>query len=110
MELPIFLKNMNHPSAGALNSVVAMPPRSHPGVSVRAVTFVRIAPFDNAQECVIEQQNDSGIEGVGETLSILIVDDSSANRSGSLAIKTRITIFRAVLSTVHDFSRDIHLL
>jgi len=109
VELPIFLKNMNHPSAGALNSVVAMPPRSHPGVSVRAVTFVRIAPFDNAQECVIEQ-NDSGIEGVGETLSILIVDDSSANRSGSLAIKTQITIFRTVLSTVHDFSRDIHLL
>ena len=84
MELPIYSKNMDHPTAvAAMNSVMVIPQRSPSRTRSRAVTVVRVVPYDNAQELIIEQ-NDSTIQGVAETLSILIVDDSSANRSGSL--------------------------
>ena len=70
-------------AAAAMNSVEVIPHRSPSRTRSRAVTVVRVVPYDNAEELIIEQ-NDSSIQGVAETLSILIVDDSSANRSGSL--------------------------
>ena len=88
MELPIYSKNMDHPiTAATMNAVVVNPPRSPPGTRSRAVTVVRVVPYDTAQERMTEQ-NDSSIQGIAETLSILIVDDSTANRSRSLMMIT----------------------
>ena len=82
MELPIYLKDMNHlTAAAAMNSVAVVPPRSPPRTTRRDVTISRVVPYENTQQLMMET-NDSSIQGVAETLSILIVDDSSANRSG----------------------------
>jgi len=79
---------MDHPTAtAAMNAVEVIPQRSPSRIRSRAVTVVRVVPYDTAQERMTEQ-NDSSIQGIAETLSILIVDDSTANRSRSLMMIT----------------------
>ena len=86
LDLPIYSRNMDHPAAPVdTDAVVAFSPTLQPQPNLRprkrAANPVRLLPVDDTSEGLFE--HDGGvIEGVAHTLSILIVDDSSANRSG----------------------------
>ena len=84
VELLIYNRSMDHQVAARemeTTSVVSLPRTLQARSHARPTTVVRVVPCDYAPEVMIEH-SDSGIEGAAETLSILIVDDSSANRSG----------------------------
>ena len=85
IELPIYSRSMDHQATTAtdMNSNVTIPTRLQPRSHMGPVTVVRIAPYESVPDVVVDY-NDSFIEGAAETLSILIVDDSSANRSAPL--------------------------
>ena len=83
VELPIYNRSMDHQAVARIgfNSVVSYSPSLQPRRRIRATNSARLFPVDDAAEEIMVH-TDSGIEGAAETLSILIVDDSSANRSG----------------------------
>ena len=83
IELPFYFRSMVNQAAAVLDSNVAIVPRQlQPRSHMGPVTVVRIAPYEHVPDMVVAD-DDAAIKGVTETLSILIVDDSSANRSGS---------------------------
>eukprot|EP01036_Dinobryon_divergens_P032345 gene32344-41909_t len=83
VELPIYNRTMDQHAAAEIeiDSVVAFSPSLQPRRRIRATSSARLFPVDDAAEEIMVH-TDSGIEGAAEKLSILIVDDSSANRSG----------------------------
>ena len=85
VELPIYTKSMDPQTTLDMTSPATSPqrlkPRSH-SIS-HHVAVNRVVPFETVTDMVCEHHGDSDIEGISDTLSILIVDDSSANRSGS---------------------------
>eukprot|EP01036_Dinobryon_divergens_P024874 gene24874-33364_t len=83
IELPFYFRNMANQAAAVLDSNVALVPRQlQPRSHMGPVTVVRIAPYEYIPDMVVAD-DDAAIKGVTETLSILIVDDSSANRDSS---------------------------
>ena len=86
VELPIYSKNMGNQFAADMissSSVASIPLRVKPRSPVRHVALDRVVPFENVTDAVVlEHSRVYDISGVAEMLSILIVDDSSANRSG----------------------------
>jgi hypothetical protein len=83
VELPIYNRTMDHQAAAEMEttSVVDFSPPLQARRRIRVTNSARLFPVDDAAEEIIVH-SDSGIEGAAEKLSILIVDDSSANRSG----------------------------
>lgn len=77
VELPLFFRN----EAPDIDSVVSIPQSSRPLPRIRATNIVRVLPLNTASE-EVTSHSDALIDGVAQKLSILIVDDSSANRSG----------------------------
>jgi len=82
VELPIFNRSVDHPAAQMdVDAVVAFTPTLQPRPRIRGANSARLLPVEDVSEDPLEHHSD-GIEGGENTLSILIVDDSSANRSG----------------------------
>ena len=81
LELPIYNRNVAgiRQTAAEIedNAAVSTPPTLQPRSHIRPTTIVRVVPYDRAPEVMIEHR----LEGVSESLTILVVDDSSANRS-----------------------------
>lgn len=95
MELPIYNRTVANQEGISveIESVVFVPPPPtlQPRPRIRATNSVRILPVDDAPEEIMVEEivelggDDRDIEGVPQSqLTILIVDDSSANRSGVL--------------------------
>ena len=84
VELPIFNRSVDHPAAQVdVDAVVAFTPTLQPRPRIRGANSnsARLLPVEDVSEDPLEHHS-GGIEGDENTLSILIVDDSSANRSG----------------------------
>jgi hypothetical protein len=82
VELPIFNRSVDHPAAQMdVDAVVAFTPTLQPRPRIRGTNSARLLPVEDVSEDPLEHHS-GGIEGDENTLSILIVDDSSPNRSG----------------------------
>ena len=65
-----------------LDAVVSLPALPMPRPRARATNIVKVVPVNTTEE--VSEHVPNGFETVVQKLSILIVDDSSANRSGHI--------------------------
>ena len=65
-----------------IDAVVSLPALPMPRPRVRATNIVKVVPLNTTEE--VTEHVPNGFETVVQKLSILIVDDSSANRSGHI--------------------------
>ena len=66
-----------------LDAVVSLPALPIPRPRARATNIVKVVPVNTTEEVFEHVPN--GFETVVQKLSIMIVDDSSANRSGHMS-------------------------
>ena len=79
MELPIYSRTVDHHEASDLESVVSIPASSRPRPRLRATNLVQVLPVSSTSEKGTSH-SDGITERAAQKLSVLIVDDSSANR------------------------------
>ena len=79
MELPIYSRTVDRHEAPDLESVVSIPASSRPRPRLRATNIVQVLPVSSTLE-EVTSHSDTITERVAQKLSVLIVDDSSANR------------------------------
>ena len=65
-----------------IDAVVSLPALPMPRPRVRATNIVKVVPLNTTEE--VTEHVPNGFETVVQKVSILIVDDSSANRSGHI--------------------------
>eukprot|EP01036_Dinobryon_divergens_P028711 gene28711-37703_t len=79
VELPIYSRTVDHHEASDLESVVSIPASSRPRPRLRATNIVQVLPVSSTSEKGTSH-SDAITERAAQKLSVLIVDDSSANR------------------------------